>query len=92
MMRAFLSAMLLQLLVSVDSYNISDVQALRKHLFEDSGYDWRIRPSINQSKYTEVKFILFAALCQSQRLWSCRDVAFILWDFYPTFAMSGYPK
>ena len=60
-MRAFLSVLLLQSLVSVDSYNISDVQALRKHLFEDSGYDWRIRPSINQSKYTEVRIVWFVS-------------------------------
>ena len=46
----------LSVLVYVDSYNISEIQALRKHLFVDSDYDWRIRPSINQSKYTEVRY------------------------------------
>ena len=36
------------------SYNISDMQALRKHLFEDSGYNKKVRPVINQSELTEV--------------------------------------
>ena len=29
-------------------------------------------------------FVLIDALHSSQQQWSCRDVASILWDFYPT--------
>ena len=29
-------------------------------------------------------FVLIDTLRPSQQLWSCRDVASILWDFYPT--------
>ena len=29
-------------------------------------------------------FVLINALCPSQQQWSCRDIASILWDFYPT--------
>ena len=56
-MRAILFIiMFLSLFVYVDSYNISDIQALRKHLFVNADYNWKTRPSINQSGFTEVSY------------------------------------
>lgn len=37
-----------------ECHNISDIRALRKHLFENTGYDRRMRPAVNQSEPTEV--------------------------------------
>ena len=38
------------------AYNVSDIQALREYLFENSSYDRRVRPAINQSEFTKVSF------------------------------------
>ena len=48
----------LMVLQYVSGQSLSDVKKLKKELFTDSGYDRKIRPSLNQTTPTEVCIVL----------------------------------
>ena len=48
----------LMVLQYVSGQSLSDVKKLKKELFTDSGYDRKIRPSLNQTSQTEVCIVL----------------------------------